>query len=253
MINKKIFQQELEDWDKNAQFYAEKNTLPYYQIINDKLINFYKISKNEKILEAGGGAILTTGNNITVIDFSKKMIELAKKLNPYGKFIISSVHQIPTDDKQFDVIIANDLFHHVKAQGLLEATATEFKRVLKNDGRLCVFERSSSLVPKLFFYLRKPFKSIIKKHQCSSRNEVSFSNKDLKQILQCGFKIYEKKYIFSLPFQILAVAINVIQYLFGYKITYRLQVKTKKIAAFLENKFNYKHICAQQIFILKKK
>jgi len=253
MINKKIFQQELEDWDKNAQFYIEKNALPYYGFINEKLIKFYELKENEKILEAGGATGLITGSNVTIVDFSPKMIEVAKKLNPQGNFIISSVHKMPVPDKEFDVIIADDLFHHVKAQELLEATAEEFKRVLKDDGRLCVFERNSSILPRLFFYLRQPIKKMVKtKNQCSSRNESIFSKKDLEKILKCGFEIQRRKYMFALPFQALTILTNVIQYLFSNKTSRHIQEKTIKFAIFLETKLNYKFLCAQQCLILIK-
>lgn len=253
MLNQKIFKQEIEDWNKNANFYASKNKAPLAKIIDRKISEFYRLSTKERILEAGGGAVLAK-NNVTVIDFSPEMIKLARQQNPKANFILGSVHNLPLADEEFDVIVANDLFHHLKAQNLLSKASQEFHRVLKKDGRLCVFERTDNWLPLFFFYFRKPFKFLFTaKGQCSSRNEPPFFEVDLRQILASGFIIERRKYLFSLPFQILAVGTNLIQYLFGQNLSHWLQKKVLPLAGFLEDEFDFKFLCSQQCLVLRKK
>lgn len=251
---KDIFEQEIKDWNKNAQFFANENLMPFQKIIRKEIYDFYDFRENEMILEAGGG-VIKIKDNMILVDFSPKMINRAKELNPEkaDKCILASAHQLPFSDNTFDVIVANGLMHHLKVQGILEQSIKEFYRVLKPNGKICIFDRAFNLVPVFFFYLRKPLKLIYKpKSQCSTSNEPHFLEKDLKEILKHSFKIEKRKFIVNVFFQILIIFTNVIQYIFRPQLAQKIQGKLYKTAEFIEKKLSYKILCAEQCVILRK-
>lgn len=252
-MNKEIFKQEIEDWNKNVDFYINENSMPFQEMIREEIYGFYGLSENDKVLEAGGGAI-KIGPNTIIMDFSPKMIEVAKRINPSDrKIILGSVHQIPLENQTFDAIVVNGTFHHLKAQGLLEDSVKEFRRVLKPNGKICVFDRAYNFIPNFFFYLRKPFKKIYSpKSQCSTRNETFFLENDIKDILGNGFKIEKRKYLVPLPLQLLIISTNIFQYLGGKKLAQKSQKLLMPIGKFLEKYLAFKPLCAEQCLVLRK-
>lgn len=106
------------------------------------------------ILEAGigtGSNILyyPEGKNIYGIDFSPKMVEIAKdKAKRYGKDVdirVMDIENLEFNDNTFDAIVTSCVFCSVPdpIKGL-----KELKRVLKNDGKLFMLEhvRSKKLI-----------------------------------------------------------------------------------------------------------
>lgn len=106
------------------------------------------------ILEAGigtGSNILyyPEGKNIYGIDFSPKMVEIAKdKAKKYGKDVdirVMDIENLEFNDNTFDAIVTSCVFCSVPdpIKGL-----KELKRVLKNDGKLFMLEhvRSKKLI-----------------------------------------------------------------------------------------------------------
>jgi hypothetical protein len=76
--------------------------------------------------------------------------------------------------------------------------------------------------------------------------------KDLQNILDNGFKIEERKYLVPLPFQLIIIFTNIIQYIFGYKTAKGLQKLLRPIGYFIEKYFSFKPLCAEQCIILRK-
>jgi ubiquinone/menaquinone biosynthesis C-methylase UbiE len=252
-MNKKIFEQEIKDWDKNVNFYMNENLMPFQEMIRREIYDFYELSENDKVLEAGGGAIKINPNTV-IMDFSPKMVEFAKSINPPDrKIILGSVHQIPFADQTFDAVVVNGTFHHLKAQDLFEESVKEFHRVLKPKGKICVFDRAYNLIPNFFFYLRKPIKKIYSpKSQCSTRNETFFLESDIEEILKQGFRIEKRKYLVPLPLQLLIISTNVFQYLGGKKLAQKSQKFLKPLGRVLEKYLAFKPFCAEQCLILRK-
>lgn len=253
-MNNQILKEEIEDWDKNAQFYANENLMPFQEVVRQEIYDFYEIKPSDLVLEAGGG-VIKVDQNTTLIDISPVMVKKAKEINePDRKIMVASTHALPFPDKSFDKIIGNGLWHHLKAQGILKESAHEFLRTLKDDGRLCLFDRGDNLVPKIFFYLRKPFKLVYRpKSQCCTRNELPFLDSDIQDILDCGFVIEKRKYLITLPFQLTIIFTNVLQYLLGAKTARLIQKKLKGFGRWLEKHFAFKPLCAEQCLVLKKK
>lgn len=103
----------------------------------------YKIKENFKILELGCGngsmwvdccQKLPTNTFLILTDFSEGMLnETRKNISENENVVIKQVdiQEIPFEDNQFDVVIANMMLYHVPD---LNKGLTEVKRVLKGDG-----------------------------------------------------------------------------------------------------------------------
>lgn len=95
--------------------------------------------RGQEVLDAGCGTGYLTkklydcGGNATGIDFSKRMIELARQQFPMINFQIDSCMELTTiSDSQFDVVVSNYVIMDVPD---LESTINAFYRILKNGGR----------------------------------------------------------------------------------------------------------------------
>jgi 2-polyprenyl-3-methyl-5-hydroxy-6-metoxy-1,4-benzoquinol methylase len=104
---------------------------------------FHNLKENAKILDIGCGAgvpvfkLLSEKYDITGIDISEKMIELAKKNLPNGKFIISDILDYDFNKSQFDAIVSYyTLFHLPREKHIL--FIKKCHDLLKNNGILIV-------------------------------------------------------------------------------------------------------------------
>lgn len=71
------------------------------------------------------------GAEVSGIDISPKMIELAKQYCPEGNFNVGNIYKIEFDDNNFDILTASFVLDHIKE---LKKAAKEIKRVLKKEG-----------------------------------------------------------------------------------------------------------------------
>src|SRR5258708_5598263 len=99
-----------EDWTK----VRSKNT--NWHPAADKFISL--LSQGTSVLDIGCGGGLTSeylvekGLHVTGIDFSEKMIEIAKKRVPEGKFIVMDVKDLGDLEESFDGIYAQAVLLH---------------------------------------------------------------------------------------------------------------------------------------------
>ena len=87
----------------------------FYSLIKDKNINYYGV------------------------DISEKLINLAQKQVPQGKFkIVNSDLKLSYQDNFFDKLVCIATLHHIPSEKLRRKGVLEFKRVLKNNGILII-------------------------------------------------------------------------------------------------------------------
>lgn len=101
----------------------------------DKYISFLR--KGDLILDVGcaGGIkskyLLDRGMNVLGIDFSEKMIEIAKREIPNGVFIVKDLADIKTLDYMFDGIFMQAVLLHIpkiKAKEMIQIAITKLKQ-----------------------------------------------------------------------------------------------------------------------------
>jgi len=211
--------------DLNYAKYILAKTKEDYNLIADdfsskrgkmwKEFGFLKdyVSSGEKILDLGCGngrlVELFQEKNIEYfgVDNSEKLIKIARKKYPYGKFQVADALNIPFPSDFFDKIISIAVLHHIPSEELRLQFIKEAKRVLKPKGLFIVavwdlLQRKTSW-RLLFKYalLRLIGKSKldlgdifvpwkISQGKDAQRYFRCFTKRELKKIIQkAGFKI----------------------------------------------------------------
>ena len=100
----------------------------------------------EKVLELGcsSGFLTKHLGEVTAIDTSKDMLEIAHNKNPDSKCIYADMFELPFKDNSFDKVITMRVWNHLNKIDLIKAIR-ESKRVLKRGGYLIFDAEDKSL------------------------------------------------------------------------------------------------------------
>ncbi|MCL5795223.1 MAG: class I SAM-dependent methyltransferase [Patescibacteria group bacterium] len=165
----------------------------------------------------GNGRLSTLFKDKTIqytgVDFSYKMIEIARKIHPTPNFIVIDSLKLPFADKYFDKIFCLSVLHHIPSRIFRLELLKEFKRVLKPNGMLSLTVWNLMNEPDVkalilknsilkFLGLTKLdfgdfFRSFSDETQTVRRYVHCFSARELKQLfLDAGFNILEQKTLY---------------------------------------------------------
>jgi len=128
---------ELETWTRCSDNYQETFGMLTDQMIPE-LIKSANISVGTQVLDIGCGPgnsskiLSDTGAIVTGIDFSQKMIDIAKTNYPKITFKQADAENILENDNTFDAVIANYVVHHLPNP---IKVFLEISRVLKPNGK----------------------------------------------------------------------------------------------------------------------
>jgi ubiquinone/menaquinone biosynthesis C-methylase UbiE len=161
------------------------------------VLDFLK-GKKGNILDLGSGAgrhlIKIKDGKMYLADFSKKMIELAKRVAREKKieaeFAVSNITKLPFPDNFFDSAIAIAVFHCIKGEKNREKAVKELFRVLKPKAKalIAVWNKNS-----------KKFRNSKKERYVKWRNKGEryyylFDKREIYDLFKrVGFKIISKK------------------------------------------------------------
>ena len=140
-----VRQYEHETWTRCAETYLDHfagltcQTVPILRDAAD-------IGPGTSVLDIGSGpghvagTLAQTGATVTGIDFSAKMVEVARLKYPQAKFQEADAEQLPFEDASFDAVVSNFVVHHLARPDIVFG---EVFRVLKPGDRFAfvVFER----------------------------------------------------------------------------------------------------------------
>lgn len=128
---------ELETWTRCSESYLNTWGVLTNEMLPE-LIKATHIRSGEKVLDIGCGPgnsskiLSDTGAEVTGIDFSQKMIDVALAKYPNISFHQADAENLPEANNSFDVIIANYVVHHFADP---KKVFSEIARVLKPGGR----------------------------------------------------------------------------------------------------------------------
>lgn len=134
-------------WDNIAEEWSKYREKPI-----EEVTDFLK-DKKGKVLDLGCGSgrhlLKIPNTKIYLIDFSPKMVELAKKkakeLKISAEITIARAEKLPFKDNFFNAVICTALLHGIKSSKSREKTIKEIFRVLKPKGKafISVWSKSS--------------------------------------------------------------------------------------------------------------
>lgn len=129
-------------YDKIAQDWFKDHQQDTWWIEGtDKFISFFR--NGDLILDAGCGGgykskyLIGKGLKVVGIDFSEKMIEIARNFESRGEFKVMDIRNLTGLSRQFDGIFAQAVLLHA-AKKEIPAVLDNFKSVLKDKGYLLV-------------------------------------------------------------------------------------------------------------------
>ena len=149
-----------------SEFYGDRNR-KYYDLAYDYIVKFIDTSNGKNILDAGcGNAIHSIQlarrgiSNITAVDFSAAVLEMAKKnarqagLDQHVDFQQQNVTALNFADNSFDHVFCWGVLMHIPE---IEKAIAELARVLKPGGVMIVSEANVKSLEVATFRLLKKF------------------------------------------------------------------------------------------------
>lgn len=195
-------------YDSFADKFSQSRKSFYWFSINE----FKKYTKSgDKILDVGcgGGRVFSQLKELGIdfdyvgIDNSQGMITEAIKANPGGKFHIMDMTSLCFSDESFDQIWVIASFHHLQSRSERVKALSEFKRVLKPGGLVCMtnwnFSQKKFWSP--WFQIKRLFDKVIvpwknnKQEVLGNRYYHGFYLHELRKLFkQSGFEIVDEFY-----------------------------------------------------------
>lgn len=130
---------------RSGQMFSFKSN-SYSKIASD-IIEKIKLSTDDNLLDAGGGAgdiallLSTCCQKITVLDGSSYAIDIAQKnINSnHANFIVHDLENpLPFKDNEFSAIVCYSVIHYLKNKESFSLLLKEFLRILSPNGRLLI-------------------------------------------------------------------------------------------------------------------
>ncbi|MFH1420529.1 MAG: class I SAM-dependent methyltransferase [Candidatus Aenigmatarchaeota archaeon] len=148
----------------------------------------------KSILDVGGGygfyaeELRKSGNDVTVLDDSEKMITEGKSLFPELGFVNGNATDIPFMDENFDIVLCMGTLIYVSNR---KKFVSEVMRVLKPGGRFILIERNkNALLNKMVRLFKETEQPVDNINDFITKNE-------LKILLKNSFRTEKLKGRFS--------------------------------------------------------
>ncbi len=256
--------QELEDWNTNAAFYQQDEGSPLMGLLSRARESFYPLLSGQRVLDVGCGTGRTVarlrlrGMDARGVDFAPAMIDAARQTHRLGNRVaVASADNLPFETGEFDVVIADGVFHHLAVQNRLQESLREIRRVLRPGGTLCCFDRNGSLASLLMTTASLAIKNVIKAitrcdHFASSatRAEIPFGGqRDLQLIHDHGFRSVDRKQVAVVPFFAAVVVLNSVGYFVSNRLRRRVEPAVCRVVSWLETHCGWHWFSVEQLLV----
>ncbi len=164
------------------------------------------LPSDKKVLDVGCGSGFSTYfyypycKELQGVDYSKEAIKKARERYPHIAFFESEITSLPFKDKEFDVVLCQNVLHHlIKTTDGEDLTPFLFRAIEEMDrvsNGLILVSEANALNP-LRKYKEKKYYPKIK------RNEQSYSLSRWKRIFaKFGYEITHSEYFTFLPYEL---------------------------------------------------
>jgi len=257
--------EEIEDWNRNADFYRHDESSPLMRRLADLRAEFYDLKPGQRVLDLGcgtGGATIALRNRGLIafgLDYAPRMVQQARSRVTHSWFVRGNGDALPFADAAFDTVIADGVLHHLAVQRRLEPALAEIRRVLKPGGTLACFDRNGSFVSSallrlciagkecLRFLTRRPLFA-----SSATRNEIPFGGpRDLDRLRRAGFVVQRRRPVASAPFFVSVVAMNATCYFLSSRLRHRLEHRLTRFIEILDNSCSTDWLSVEQLLCCK--
>mgnify|MGYP000185723810 FL=1 len=259
-----VVQQELEDWERNAEFYLREPRSPLFGLLHAGKRRAYALGGEPRllVLDLGGGTgyfsreLVRQGHVAATLDFSARMLRLGRKAYGLPLAIECAVPPLPFADASLDAVVANGVLHHCKAQDALAATVAEIHRVLRPGGLLLVYDRNGAFLGRHLHHFVLGVKRSLERRRrfgaSSSGAEPDFNDADVRTLTDAGFAIERRRYVSTLWTFSAIVATNCVEYAGLPRLAQALRWLAWPLAAVTERVLAFKAVTVEQCLRLRR-
>lgn len=188
-----IYDEEFDDFDETLDTYnkiAVKYDQEYGEDFSDTpyIDNFLKNVNGKNILDIGCGTgtlstyIANQGYNVDAIDFSDKMLQIARERIKNVNFMLADMRNIKVDKKYNGIMLAYSLFHISKEE--VKKVLPKYFDLLEDDGVMLIILQEGEGEGDVIENLEQGLKKFVN----------FYSSKEIEQVLnESGFVIVEKE------------------------------------------------------------
>lgn len=170
--------------------------------IKAECVRMLDLEPSTKLLDlcTGTGDFIGLANlkNSVGVDFSEKMLEIAKKKFPKTEFIQADCTDLPFEDNSFDVVTMGYGLRNIQDR---KQALSEVYRVLKPQGKFLQLDfGEKNLAGKVFEFATPIFAKIFKtdatayKYLIDSKRDFPSPKELVKEVETHGFRVKEVKY-----------------------------------------------------------
>ena len=197
-------------FDDISSYYDKVNNLisfGMHYFIKYSVLKSLNIVSIDKILDVCCGtgdntkiiSKISSGSEVYGLDFSEKMLDLAKIKNPTKQFVRGDCTNIPFDNFVFDFVIASFGLRNIENR---PRAISEIHRVLKKNGKFVHldFEKTNLFISKLYMiFVGLVIKMLDKdrdayKYLIESKNDYPASDALIEEFKNVGFSLVSRKY-----------------------------------------------------------
>lgn len=171
----------------NYDFLNDLISLGLHKIVKQKALSELEFKNGDRILDLCTGTGDIAGFikekypniDVTGIDLSSKMLDIARKKHGNIDFIKCDASKLPFRDNEFDFIISTFGFRNIRDK---KSAISEIKRVLKNEGYFLQMDFGKSKFMPVFDFIILFFSKIFSKNIDTYRYLIKSKNEFLSPL-----------------------------------------------------------------------
>jgi len=254
-IERAAYDEERAYWLRHADDHFDEADLPFIRWHQRRIIDNFAVPPDAMIVEVGCGAgkLFRSHGRVLALDFSPEILAHVKRAFPHYDVVCASVDALPFRDGTIQHLAANNMLHHVKGEGLLDAAVDEFARVLATDGRLYVNDRNPTLLHHAIILITMTVKHLLRRlfgefGGCGSFHEPLFTRRDWDRIGR-RFRFRKSRHYYSAAMwsvDSFAKGLNVVLRRSERGLVARLQARTLPSLLALERRLAWRGLCLER-------